>query len=539
MTVFESDPRAVHALSASILTTLIGLYPLVRRRDHLTRLFAASNISLAVWNLGDVLVLFLHDDYDWLLFGYRLNYLAGITTGWLYFQFMYAFTQVPLSRDRLVWQTVKWVGILLIPLALTPLLVRGLDISVSPFKDIPGPGYPLFILFLGGGQFFSVYRLVTVYRAATGTQRRELGYMLLALVFILAEAFCYFASLYFEALPPHYFYLQVIYAAIIAYAIVKHHLLGVAVFLKRTFVYSGLTILLTTIYTSIIPLLAAVIGVKQPLEFAWPSAATAAVIAVLFLPLRMRIGRWLDRRFRRESLDQDLLREATSGFVHEIKRPLANISIPAQLALQDVQAAKEGKIKPEDVWNRLCSRLEYIVHESMDAGEKMEALRDLSSTAETGHQKIILAELIDHTVRALERVATIAGTQIDCRLDSAIMVMGNPKQLEMAIGNLIKNAVEAAQGGAIDPNVTVVLQIVEGRAECTVQDTGQGIQKGKLERIFEPYFSTKGHSGTGIGLSLAREVIRLHGGNIRVVSNMRDSTSFIVSLPIAAGPQFK
>lgn len=113
----------------------------------------------------------------------------------------------------------------------------------------------------------------------------------------------------------------------------------------------------------------------------------------------------------------------------------------------------------------------------------------------------------------------------------------NASQLQQVLLNLIVNARQAMEGGG---QLTVsVRKGAEGTTgEISVRDTGHGIPAETLRKVFDPYFTTKtadaqGQGGTGLGLSLAREVIEGHHGRIRVESTVGQGTTFILKLPLA------
>ena len=116
----------------------------------------------------------------------------------------------------------------------------------------------------------------------------------------------------------------------------------------------------------------------------------------------------------------------------------------------------------------------------------------------------------------------------------------NANQIQQVVLNLIVNARQAMENGgtlylAVRPNAET------GMAEISVRDTGSGIPADKLREIFEPYYTTKradqqGQGGTGLGLSLCREIIEAHKGRIRVESAVGKGTTFTLKLALASAP---
>ena len=108
-------------------------------------------------------------------------------------------------------------------------------------------------------------------------------------------------------------------------------------------------------------------------------------------------------------------------------------------------------------------------------------------------------------------------------------IMAAPDELEQVVINLVLNAVDAMPDGG---TVSVKSSIAEdGRIVLTFTDTGHGIEEAHLDRIFEPFFSTR-EKGTGLGLAISRNVIERHGGEIAVESEVNGGAEFTVWLPV-------
>src|SRR5690606_20968451 len=107
-------------------------------------------------------------------------------------------------------------------------------------------------------------------------------------------------------------------------------------------------------------------------------------------------------------------------------------------------------------------------------------------------------------------------------------VMADPSQLRRALLNLIRNAMDAMEGGG---SLTIRCGSNATHAIIEVGDSGPGIPAEELERIFDPFFSTK-VSGTGLGLPLTAQIIEEHGGRILVASQMGAGSVFKIELPI-------
>jgi signal transduction histidine kinase len=104
-------------------------------------------------------------------------------------------------------------------------------------------------------------------------------------------------------------------------------------------------------------------------------------------------------------------------------------------------------------------------------------------------------------------------------------------QMQRVFDNLVKNALEAMQGKGRQGRLTISTEYDGGSVSITVEDTGTGIKARDVEKIFEPFFTNKAN-GSGLGLTLAAQVVKAHGGTITCRTREPRGTCFIITLPI-------
>jgi two-component system sporulation sensor kinase A len=111
-----------------------------------------------------------------------------------------------------------------------------------------------------------------------------------------------------------------------------------------------------------------------------------------------------------------------------------------------------------------------------------------------------------------------------------VLTFGSASQLEQVFLNILKNSIDSftACTGRIDITVTTVAETKE--IILVFKDNGEGIAQDKLKRIFDPFFTTK-QKGTGIGLSICKQLIEMYGGHIRIDSEIQAGTTVSVILP--------
>jgi signal transduction histidine kinase len=205
-----------------------------------------------------------------------------------------------------------------------------------------------------------------------------------------------------------------------------------------------------------------------------------------------------------------VLGEVTAVFAHEVRNPINNISTGLQLISLNLPAQDQN----QETLSRLqqdCDRLE----------ELMKSVLAFSRHSDYVMEPLDLGQLVR---RLLERMRPrLNGARVTSDLHIAKElpeISGNSRALEQVFSNLFNNAMQAMSenGGTM----TVKLRSIEGSSgrrvvEVSVSDTGPGIPPEFLERIFQPFFTTK-TGGTGIGLAITKRIITAHKGNIQVRS---------------------
>ncbi len=146
-----------------------------------------------------------------------------------------------------------------------------------------------------------------------------------------------------------------------------------------------------------------------------------------------------------------------------------------------------------------------------------------------------LSEIIDGVCRLFESPLAQKRIRLERQYEDSGQMIGFPGELRQVFTNLIGNAVDALGDGG---RLTVTISGADSAFRVCVADDGPGIPSENLEKIFQPFFTTKGEKGTGVGLWVTRSIVEDMGGQIEVSSSTRpgrSGTSFTVTLPRAQG----
>jgi len=213
-----------------------------------------------------------------------------------------------------------------------------------------------------------------------------------------------------------------------------------------------------------------------------------------------------------------------AGVAHEVNTPLAVISSYSQMLGKQLQGDPQ-----------LSPLLEKITRQSFRASEIVNSLLNFSRTSGTEFGEISIHQVIDETLALLQHQFKTSGVKVDRAFDPTLPVIsGNAGKLQQVFLNLFLNAKDAMAGGG-----TLTITTRGGdHVSVQVSDTGSGISPEHLQRIYEPFFTTKNsprngqRRGTGLGLAVTYGIIQEHAGKIRVDSPPGKGTNFILEFPL-------
>ena len=218
-----------------------------------------------------------------------------------------------------------------------------------------------------------------------------------------------------------------------------------------------------------------------------------------------------------------------AGVAHEVNTPLTGISSYAQMLLAET---------PErDPRRHLLRKVE---RQSFRAARIVNTLLNFARRGQHEPGPVDLGAVIHESCELLAERLAEAGVavHVDLDPDARVWVLGNDTELGQVLANLMVNAVDAmTEAGAQARKLSLAVRNSGAEVTVLIDDTGPGIPEQHLERVFEPFFSTrKASGGTGLGLSISQEIARRHGGDLSASNLAPEGCRFTLRLPQFALP---
>ena len=247
------------------------------------------------------------------------------------------------------------------------------------------------------------------------------------------------------------------------------------------------------------------------------------------------------------------LGELTAGIAHEIQNPLNFVNNFSELSVELIGELREERSKQEggrdegledEILSDISQNLEKITHHGKRASSIVKGMLEHSRMSSNVKELTDINALTDeylrlsyHGLRAKDKnFNALLKTDFDENIEKINIVS---QDIGRVILNLITNAfyaVNEKKKGNLDgyePTVSVSSKKIDTKIEIKINDNGSGIPEKVLDKIFQPFFTTKPTGqGTGLGLSLSYDIIKAHGGTLECESVMGEGTTFMIKLPI-------
>ncbi len=281
-------------------------------------------------------------------------------------------------------------------------------------------------------------------------------------------------------------------------------------------------------------------------EVRWVVAAGRVEFDAGHKPVRMRgISRDITRRKQMEQQLQQQRNELAHvarvsevgqlavSLAHELNQPLGAI-------MRNAEAAEMFLQHPSPDLDEVRAILEDIRKDDQRAGGVIDRMRALMKKGTVEYRLFDLNVLAGETVTLVRPDAEMRRVRMVLETDPALSpVHGDQVQLQQVLLNLLLNAMDALNDNPPANRVVTVRTRSAGAAvEVTVSDTGPGIPADRLQRVFEPFFSSKSN-GLGMGLAISRTIVEAHGGRLWAENRAAAGATFTFTLPVVKGGNAK
>ena len=221
-----------------------------------------------------------------------------------------------------------------------------------------------------------------------------------------------------------------------------------------------------------------------------------------------------------------MLTALTGALAHEINQPLTAVGVNVETALILLAA------EPLDL-AQLRDALRDIRSDTQRAGDVLQNVRTLLRKTPPRYEPVEINSTVGDVVKLIQNSAVRRGILIDVDLTAGMRpVRGDRTQIQQVVLNLLMNACDAVQGNERALRRVSLRTAPHGeRIAVEVSDKGRGLNDDDIERIFEPFYTTK-HDGMGLGLSICRSIVNAHGGTLDARRNVRTGMIFSATFPL-------
>ena len=462
-------------------------------------------ITLFLWDISEAAKIVLKADY-WTFIRLVGSSMAPA--------FLWHFILVFVRRDRAFR---RWIVLLYAFTAVFTLVTAGALFSGALREFVRGERWNLvYLVGLFPFLVWSLFLLRGRYREVeTPVERNALSFVAVGLMVGTLTGLTDLTLQLGSPVPPLGHVGSVVCTALLAVAILRHRLLEEETPVRRVLWVLLLALSVVTVLTVL----------YTTLPGNWNAYLVVGMVAAVtgMALYRLLFVRLYEQAVRRRHLA--LVGTLAAGVAHEVRNPLASIKGAAQYVQKDLEGL-EGKAEAREY-------LKLLVGEVDRLNDVVESFLTYARPLEPRRQEVPLPALLGDIAR-LQGASAPAGIRIETSFDPDLPPLAaDPALLTQAVTNVLRNAMEAMpEGGTVALRTRSVVTALRTYAAIEVADEGPGIPPDDLERIFQPFYTTKS-KGTGLGLAIARRLVEAHGGEI-AVSNVRPrgcKFTFLLPLP--------
>jgi len=504
---FRYNTHGLLNVAAALFDISVGLIVLLQNpRSRTNNSFFIVTVNTFVW-LGCFGMESLVRDKSSAFLWQSLSYSFGVPFISVSFYYLSSNLVDGKNQKFVIGLGLIWAVLAMIPMTFFTRSVIGIDdYSWGRFpyfkNDSLGFSYALFLL--GPFMLLALFTFVEFYRgwkkAISPRERAQMKNILIGFLIAYTGAFDFIGAFKIPFYPFGYISLT-LFQGIVAYTIIRHQFLEINILLRK---FSVIFLTYSFILALLIPLIISI--VKTNFESILPQQSIAILKIGLLIGLGISIGPLIYATILRRIFW--LKNQSSTGLTHELKSPLATIQSASQVLLDHNNQEIPDKSKVFDYLHmiqRNAERLEIFVQDLLKIAQIQNDEISLQKSS------IDLTKTIRELASTYHHLAEKKGVSFNFKLEPASIVEVDPGKIQQVISNLISNALRFSNSGSI-----VISTMQKGTSLCcSIADTGQGIPKADLNRVFDRFFHGKNSSnGSGLGLSIAKAWVEAHGGKI-------------------------
>jgi two-component system, LuxR family, sensor kinase FixL len=224
--------------------------------------------------------------------------------------------------------------------------------------------------------------------------------------------------------------------------------------------------------------------------------------------------------------------EMASTLAHELNQPLSAIVNYLKGSRRMLEANEDERSA------RVRDALDKAADQGLRAGQIIRRLREFVARGETERRVESVKKLVEEASALALVGAKDRGIRVQFQLDRSIdLVLADRVQIQQVLLNLIRNAIDAMEESQRRELTISVGAAADDMVAISVADSGCGIPADMMDRLFQPFVTSKRH-GMGVGLSISRSIVEAHGGKIEVEQNPGCGTTFRMTLPAVSQKDF-
>lgn len=528
---FKITPYFYSLSFTSLFSIILGTFVLFKNPStSANRLWFLATIACSIWSFF-FMIMTQTNDLNWARISVAIVHIAASWLVTLVVHFCYSITKTVNMKKKEVLISLYLVSVFFTIFAKSQQLWTVKPLMSFAYYISGGSFYHLFTIQILFTFIWSEIILLKSLKQANRDSRDKIIWISIAFAAGYPGGFMSILPVYGFHIEPFMMHFVWLYAVIITYAILKHQLMDIHIFIKKAAIFSLFTVFLSILSLAFVLITHSIIAEsKSPFNSFVANFIGILFIAVMFKPLEIFFQKRLEKKFfkgtvseivdKNEKLAVELERRErlksvgilAAGMAHEIKNPLTVINtfvehLPKKI--DDLEFRKKF--------------IETLRHETQRMKSIVEDLLLFSKPKEPFKENFRASEMLNDIMLLLHDNCVKQGIKVHSNYSKQDMIYADKGQIRQAFLNILMNAIDAMKESGGELFISTSGQ--EKDIVVIVRDNGKGISQDKLPHIFDPFYTSK-EQGTGLGLSITYSMLEKNDAKISVTSQECEGTIF-------------